>query len=202
MTTFTVTLQPTLALTDEQFEQVARDNRDLKFERTATGELLIMAPTGGETGNLNFKLYAPFWASDPQEQLGYFFDSSTAFKLPNNAIRSPDVSWVRRDRWEALTPEQRRKFPPLCPDFALELRSVTDSLKSLQDKMQEYLDNGLRLGWLIDPQTQQVEIYRAPQATEILKSPVTLSGEEVLQGFVLNLRPIFAVLQKEMEEKS
>ncbi len=197
MTTFTVTLQPTLALTDEQFEQVTRDNPDLKFERTATGELLIMAPTGGETGNRNFKLYGPFWAYDPQEQSGYFFDSSTAFKLPNSAIRSPDVSWVRRDRWEVLTPEQKRRFPPLCPDFALELRSASDGLKSLQDKMQEYLDNDLRLGWLIDPQAQRVEIYRPGQAVEILESPIALSGEEVLQGFVLDLRPIFTLSRGE-----
>ncbi len=151
MTIFTVTLQPTLALSDEQFEQISRDNRDMRFERTATGELLIMAPTGGETGNRNFKLYGPFWALDPQEHSGYFFDSSTAFRLPNGAGTQlwhaivakfgcpPDLSWVKRDRWGdplagTPTPEQRRKFPPLCPDFALELKSATDSLKLLQDK--------------------------------------------------------------------
>lgn len=190
MTTFTVTLQPTLALTDEQFEQVARDNRDLKFERTATGELLIMAPTGGDTGNRNFELYGPFWAWNKKAQLGFGFDSSTAFKLPSGAIRSPDIAWVVRSSWLALTPEQRQQFPPLCPDFVLELRSKSDSLSPLQEKMQEYLDNGAQLGWLIDPQTKQVEVYRPDLAIEVLESPSMVLGGEVLVGFELDLRPI------------
>jgi Uma2 family endonuclease len=193
MTALTLSLSPTLELTDDQFFELCQINRDLRFERSAKGELIIMAPVGGEGSYRNFSLTGQFsgWVKVSE---GVPFDSSGGFKLPNGADRSPDVAWVRRDRWDALTPEQKRKFPPLCPDFVVELRSESDSLETLQAKMQEYLDNGARLGWLIDPKTQQVEIYRPGQPVEILDNPQTLSGEDVLPGFVLDLQPIFRSL--------
>ncbi|WGV26457.1 Uma2 family endonuclease [Halotia branconii] len=191
MNALTLNLPPVLVLTDEQFYQLCQVNRDLRIERTATGELIIMPPTGGETGNRNIEIAFQLQAWSRKSNLGIAFDSSTCFKLPNGAERSPDASWVKRERWDNLNQQQKQKFPPLCPDFVLELRSQTDSLKALQEKMQEYIDNGVRLGWLIDPKTQQVEIYRVGQAVEILQNPETLSGEDVLPGFILNLKPIF-----------
>ncbi len=191
MTTLTLTLDPIIHLTDEQFYQLCQSNQDLRFERTAVGKLIIMPPTGGESGRRNADLTIDLGNWNRQTNLGIVFDSSTGFKLPNGADRSPDVAWVKRERWDALTPEQQEKFPPLCPDFVIELRSASDDLKPLQEKMQEYLDNGLRLGWLINPQEQQVEIYRPNQAVEILRSPTSLSGESVLPEFVLNLSQIW-----------
>jgi Uma2 family endonuclease len=190
MTALILDLHPAIELTDEHFEQICRANRDLRLERTKTGELIVMPPTGGETGNRNIKLSTrvEIWSS--QTNLGLAFDSSTGFKLPNGAIRSPDASWVRLDRWQALTPLQRRKFIPLCPDFAIELLSHTDELRDTQAKMQEYLVNGLRLGWLINPKAKQVEIYRLSQPVEIRQNPASLSGETVLPGFVLDLTEI------------
>ncbi|MEH2418424.1 Uma2 family endonuclease [Nostoc sp.] len=186
-----VNLKPVLELTDEQFFQLCQANRDLRFERTATGELIIMPPTGGETGNRNAGLTAQLWIWNEQNKLGIAFDSSTGFKLPNGADRSPDASWLRLERWNALTQEQQTKFIPLCPDFVLELLSPTDSLKVAQEKMREYIDNGVRLGWLINRKSRQVEIYRQGQEVEVLESPVTLSGEDVLQGFILNIEAIW-----------
>ncbi len=190
----TITLPPTLELkidlTDEQFFQLCQNNRDLQFERTASGELLIMPPTGGETGNRNIELSYQVQAWSRQNNLGKAFDSSTGFKLPNGADRSPDASWVRRERWEALPLEQREKFLPLCPDFAVELRSPSDSLKKTQEKMQEYMENGARLGWLIDRKNKRVEIYRLDRDVEIIENPATLSGEDVLPGLVLDLAAI------------
>ncbi len=190
MTTLTLNLDPVIHLTDEQFYQLCQANRDVRFERTAKGKLIIMAPTGGEGGKREADLITDLNLWNRQTELGVVFSSSTGFKLPNGADRSPDAAWVKLERWEALTPEQRRKFPQLAPDFVIELRSASDELKPLQDKMQEYLENGIRLGWLINPQDQQVEIYRLGQATEVLQSPTTLSGEAVLPGFVLNLSQI------------
>ncbi|WP_448573199.1 Uma2 family endonuclease [Trichothermofontia sp.] len=190
MTTLAIALQPTLELTDEQFEEICRHNRDLRLERSARGELIIMPPTGGETGRRNLQLGADLFVWNQQSQLGVAFDSSTGFKLPNGAIRAPDVAWVRRDRWLALTPEQRQKFIPLCPDFAIELRSPSDELAEVRAKMREYQDNGLQLGWLIDPKTQTVEIYRAQQAPELVMNPASLSGEPILPGFSLDLTGI------------
>jgi Uma2 family endonuclease len=177
-------------LTDEQFFDLCQRNRDYRFERTTSGELLIMSPTGSETGNRNIELAYQLQAWSRQNNLGIAFDSSTGFKLPNGAERSPDVSWIRRERWEALTPTQRKKFAPICPDFVVELRSETDSLKELQEKMREYRDNGAKLGWLIDRKNKRVEIDRPGDNVEILNSPATLSGEDVLPGFVLNLKGI------------
>jgi Uma2 family endonuclease len=192
MNALRLNLPPVLTLTDEQFYQLCQVNRDLRIERTAIGELIIMPPTGGETGNRNIEIAFQLQAWSRKSNLGVAFDSSTCLKLPNGAERSPDASWVRRERWDNLSQQQKQKFPPLCPDFVLELRSQTDSLKALQEKMQEYIKNGVRLGWLIDPKTEQVEIYRVDQEVEILQSPETLSGEDVLPGFILNLKPIFS----------
>ncbi|OKH24664.1 Uma2 family endonuclease [Chroogloeocystis siderophila] len=188
----TLQLPLVLKLTDEQFEQLAAANRELQLELTTRGELIIMPPRGGETGNRNLEIYIDLGNWNRQTNLGKAFDSSTGFRSPNGATRSPDVSWVRIERWNALTQAQRKKFLPLCPDFAIKLLSETDELADTQVKMQEYLDNGLQLGWLIDPSTKQVEIYRAGQEVKILAAPTTLSGEDVLPGFVLDLQPIFA----------
>ncbi|MBD2358989.1 Uma2 family endonuclease [Tolypothrix sp. FACHB-123] len=169
---------------------MCQKNRDYRFERTASGELLIMAPTGSDTGNYNFDLVVELGIWNKQTKLGKGFDSSTGFTLPNGAERSPDVSWIKIERWNALTPEQRVKFAPICPDFVVKLRSPSDSLKDLQEKMQEYIENSARLGWLIDRKNQRVEIYRPGKDVEILDNPVSLSGEDVLPGFVLHLQQI------------
>jgi Uma2 family endonuclease len=190
MTAFTLTLDPVGCLTDETFYQLCQANPDLKLERSAQGELIVMSPTGGESGRRNADIAIDLGLWNRQTQLGYTFDSSTCFKFPNGAERSPDAAWVERSRWEALTPEAREKFPPLAPDFIVELRSATDSLATLQAKMQEYQDNGVRLGWLINPQDRQVEIYRTDRQVERLQSPLTLSGETILPGFTLELSRI------------
>ncbi|MBW4681105.1 MAG: Uma2 family endonuclease [Microcoleus vaginatus WJT46-NPBG5] len=191
MSGFTLQLPPVLKLTDEQFEQLAAANQDLQLELTATGELIIMPPTGGETGNRNFEIYIDLGIWNRQTKLGKAFDSSTGFRLPKGGTRSPDASWVSIKRWEALTPEERKKFLPLCPDFAIELVSETDDVEETREKMQEYVSNGLRLGWLINPKTRQVEIYRQNREVEVLESPATLSGEDVLPAFILDLQAIF-----------
>jgi Uma2 family endonuclease len=189
MTALILNLRPTIELTEEQFFQLCQNNSDLRLERTAQGELIIMPPTGWESGNRNSKLTQRLCNWVDADNTGLGFDSSTAFVLPNGAIRSPDASWVRRERIEALNPDPA-KFLPLAPDFVAELRSASDSLKILQQKMQEYIDCGVRLGWLINPQNQQVEIYRPGQDVEVLESPTSLSGEDILPGFVLDLAGI------------
>ena len=181
----------TLKVTQEQFEELAAANRDVQLERTATGELIIMPPTGGETGKRNIDIAFQLQAWNRQAKLGVAFDSSTAFRLPNSADRSPDAAWVSQEQWDALTPEQQETFPPLCPDFVIELRSKSDNMEPLRQKMQEYLANGLRLGWLIDAKNKRVEIYRQNREVEVLESPVSLSREEVLPGFVLDLQVVF-----------
>jgi Uma2 family endonuclease len=178
-------------LTDEQFWQLCLSNRDYRFERTAKGELIVMPPTGSDTGRRNIKITTQLEIWNSQSKLGVAFDSSTGFKLPNGAERSPDASWVKKERWESLTVEQQAKFAPLCPDFVVELSSPSDSLQNLQEKMREYINNGAKLGWLIDRKNQQVEIYRPDRDVEILSSPQTLSGEDVLPGFVLELTEIW-----------
>ena len=183
-------LELTLELTDEQFFQLCIDNRDLRFERTASGGLIIMPPTGSETGRRNSDLNFQLKAWSRQNNLGVVFDSSTGFKLPDGSDISPDAAWVRRDRWDALTPEQKEKFAPICPDFVVELRSTTDSLEKLRAKMKVYVKNGARLGWLLDRKNRKVEISRQDSDVEILDSPVTMSGEDVLPGFVLDLSDI------------
>jgi len=187
MNTYTLNLQPILKLDDEQFLQLSQANPDLKFERSQQGNLIIMSPTGGETGNRNAELIIEFGLWNRRKQLGQVFDSSTGFKLPNDAIRSPDVAWVKQERWNRLSTEEKRKFPTLAPDFILELRSETDSLKEMQAKLSEYMENGVRLGWLINPLEKQVEIYRPGKVTEVLDDPQQVSGEEVLPEFTLDL---------------
>jgi Uma2 family endonuclease len=190
----TISLPPTLELmidlTDEQFFELCQNNRDYRFERTAQGELIIMPPTGGETSNSNARLTQRLMNWADTNELGIVFDSNGGFKLPNGADRAPDASWVKMERWNALTPEQRQKFIPLCPDFVVELLSASDSLPTTQKKMQEYIDNGAKLGWLLNRKNQQVEIYRPGQSVEILQSPKSLSGEDILPGFILELQGI------------
>lgn len=192
MTPLIVNLAPVIDLTDEAFYQLCRNNSDLRFERTAKGELIIMPPVGGEGGKREADLIIDLGTWNRQAQLGVVFSSSAGFKLPNGANRSPDAAWVSQARWDALSPEQRRRFPPLAPDFVIELRSETDELETLQAKMREYIENGVRLGWLLDPKTRQVEIYRPNQMPEILENPDSLSEEDLLPGFVLDLSRIFA----------
>lgn len=191
MNTITLNLKPVIELTDEQFYQLCRRNPDVKFERSAKGELIIMPPTGGETGNYNSEINADFVIWNRQTKLGKVFDSSTGFKLPNSANRSPDVAWIKQERWDALTSKQKEKFPPIAPDFVLEFMSPSDDLRKTQEKMQEYMDNQVKLGWLIDRKTRRVEIYRLGQEVEVLESPTQLSGEDVLPGFILNLQNVF-----------
>ena len=182
-----------LKLSDVDFEQIIRANPEWKFEQTVERELVVVPPTGGTSGSKNLSLSRQFgnWVEE-NLYLGEGFDSSTMFQLPNKAKRSPDAAWVQRGRWDALTPQQQDGYPPLCPDFVVELRSPSDSLEELQAKMREYMDNGARLGWLINPQARQVEIYRQGQRVEVLPAPLALSGEDVLPGFVLSLQRIFA----------
>jgi len=186
----TLNLHPILDLTQAQFAQLCHHNRDLRLERTAQGALIVMPPTGGDTGRRNFTLATQLGIWNQRTKLGQAFDSSTGFILPNGATRSPDAAWVRQDRWSALTPEQRRAFVPLCPDFAVELQSPSDRRQEVQAKLREYLDNGLKLGWLIDPEAKEVEVYRPDQATQTLSNPEGLSGEPVLSGFILDLSDI------------
>jgi Uma2 family endonuclease len=187
----TITIPQTFKVTHEQFPQIAAVNRDLRLERTATGELIVMAPTGSETGNRNLDISGQLWLWNRQTKLGVVFDSSTGFQLPNSADRSPDASWVKLERWQTLTLKEREGFAPLCPDFVVELRSKSDNMEPFREKMREYIANGSRLGWLIDRKNQKVEIYRQNQDVEILDNPRTLSGEDVLPGFVLDLTDVW-----------
>ena len=193
MTTYRLNLNALTSFDEDQFYRLCRDNPELKLERNTAGELLIMAPTGGETGQRNIEIAADFVIWNRRSGLGVCFDSSTGFKLPNGADRSPDVAWIEKQRWLALSPEQREKFPPIAPDFVLELLSPTDDLATIQAKMREYRDNGVRLGWLIDPKTRRAEIYRPDKAVEVLNTPATLSGESVLPGFELKLTAIWSL---------
>jgi Uma2 family endonuclease len=192
MTAVILQIPQSLKFTDDKFVEMVAANKDLRLELSAQGELSIMSPTGGETGDRNLELGGQVWFWNRQNGLGKAFDSSTGFKLPNGATRSPDVSWIKIARWNALTPEQRKRFLPLCPDFVIELVSESDDLADTQAKMREYIANGLRLGWLINPKNKQVEIYRPNQEIEVLQSPANLSGENVLPGFILDLQPIFS----------
>ncbi|MGI0481615.1 Uma2 family endonuclease [Geminocystis sp. CENA526] len=180
-----------IELNDEQFFQLCQKNRDVKFERNAKGDLIIMPPTEGITGNRNGKITQKLfnWAENNN---GIAFDSSTGFKLPNGANRSPDASWIPLEKWQNLTPSQQQKFLPFSPDFVIELLSLTDSLKDTQQKMLEYMENGSKLAWLINPQLKQVEIYRQGKEVEILDNPNTISGEDILPNFTLDLTMIWS----------
>lgn len=188
-----VNIPPTLTLTvtREQFVELAIANRELQLERTAQGELIVNPPTGGETGYRNLDIEGQLWLWNRQTKLGKAFNSSTGFHLPNGADRSPDAAWVRQERWDELTPKQKESFIPLCPDFVVELRSKTDNMQPLRAKMKEYTNNGARLGWLIDRKNKKVEIYRPSQDVEVLENPISLSGEDVLPGFVLDLTEVW-----------
>ena len=184
-------LHPVLEITDAQFFDFCQLNRELRIERTVTGDLIIMPPTGSATGGRNFKIIGQLWQWIEQDGTGIGFDSSTGFTLPNGAKRSPDAAWIKLERWNHLTKEQQERFAPICPDFVVELRSPSDNLTDLQAKMQEYRDNGVRLGWLIDHPQRQVFVYRLNALMEQLDSPSVLSGESVLPEFVLDLSKIW-----------
>lgn len=182
---------PAVEMTDEQFFQFCQQNRDLRIERTAHGEIIIMSPTSGETGARNADLTTQLTNWSKQQGGGLTFDSSTGFALPNGADHAPDAAWVRRERLAALSDEEWERFLPLCPDVAIELRFPSDRLADLQAKMQEYLDDGLRLGWLVDPQARQVFVYRPDTAVEALDAPTEVPGAPVLPGFTLDLNAIW-----------
>ena len=191
MTTQSVILNiKNVELSDDQFYQLCQINEDWKLEQTAKGELIIMPPVGAISGNRESEFNADVVIWNRQTKLGKVFSSSTVFTLPNGGKRSPDVAWIANERWDSLSIQEKEKFAKICPDFVIELRSRTDSLSQSQEKMQEYLNSGLRLGWLIDPQNQQVEIYRQNQSVEIISLPTSLSEENVLPGFILEL-PVF-----------
>jgi len=178
-------------ISDHEFFEFCQLNRDLRIERTSQGELIIMPPTGGTTGRMNQSLAVLFGVWADADGSGVTFDSSTEFALPNGAKRSPDLSWVRRERWDALTPQEQDEFPPLCPDFVVELRSPADRIPVLQAKMGEYLANSASLGWLIDPIEKKVYVYRPSAEVCCLDNPATVSGDPVLPGFVLELHRLW-----------
>lgn len=186
-----IRLDPVVELSDDQFLAFCRLNRDVRLERTVDGDIVILPPVGGETGarNANLVVSLGLWARE--DGSGIVFDSSAGFRLRGKSVRAPDAAWVERSRLAQLTPEQKKKFLPLCPDFAIELRSPSDALAGLQETMEEYLDSGLRLGWLIDPPARSVYVYRAGESVEHLENPLQLSGDPVLRGFVLDLRRIW-----------
>ena len=187
MNSITINLNSVIKLDEDQFYELCQSNPDVKFERNAKGELIIMSPTGGITGKYNADIVTDLNLWNRQKKLGIVFDSSTGFKLPNGADRSPDAAWISLKRWNQLSLKQQEKFVPLCPDFIIELRSSSDKLKTLQEKMNEYRNNGTLLGWLINRKDKQVEIYRQGQPKEVLNQPSSLSGEDILPDFVLNL---------------
>lgn len=178
-------------MNEEEFYEFCRINSELRIERTKEGAIIVMPPTYTRTGGRNFELTGSFWAWAKQDGTGKGFDSSTGFTLPNGAKRSPDVSWIRNDRWNVLTEQERKRFARICPDFVIELRSETDSLKTLQAKMEEYIENGAQLGWLIDPLKRQVHVYRPAGEIEVLDNPQTVSGEPLLRRFTLNVQEIW-----------
>jgi Uma2 family endonuclease len=180
----------TARLTDDQFYYLCRQNEALCFEMTAQGEVIVMSPVGGDSGEREADFITDLKIWNRASRLGHVFSSSTMFRLPNGAKRSPDAAWVETNRWNALTPVERQKFPPIAPDFVIELRSATDSLKVLQEKMQEYIDQGVKLGWLLNPQDQQAEIYAPGQAVVTVALPTTLSGGALMPGFSLVV-PLF-----------
>src|SRR5438309_7178107 len=184
-------LAPAIEMTDDQFFALCQQNRDLRLERTAQGDIIVMPPTGFETGNRNTSITGQLYSWAKQDGTGVACDSSTGFTLPNGAARSPDAAWLRRERLAGFTMEQKRKFLSLCPDFVIELRSPSDALQDIQAKMEEYIENGARLGWLIDPQARHVHIYRPGATVQALQGLLEISGDPELPGFVLDLREIW-----------
>jgi Uma2 family endonuclease len=191
MDTFTLDVAPFTTMTDQQFFELCQHHPHYRFERTASGALIIMSPAGGETSRRNLSLSGQLYQWNKQYKLGVAFDSSGGFKLPRGGDRSPDASWLAQARWDELTPQQREKFLPLCPDFVIELKSPSDSISTLREKMQEYIANGAQLGFLLNPSPKQVEIYRPNQSPEILQNPKSVSADPILPGFVLDLTDIF-----------
>lgn len=183
-------ITPRRNFTDDEFCQFCARHRELRIEMTSEGQMIIMLPVGGEGSIRNFNLTTEFGIWVKQDKTGIGFDSSGGFRLPNKAKRSPDAAWVKLERWNALNEQDRRKLVPLCPDFVVELRSYTDRLKKLQEKMEEYIENGAQLGWLIDPKEKKVHIYRPGEPVEILDNPAEVSGEPLLNGFTLKLAGI------------
>ncbi len=188
---FLIRLKPVLRLTEDKFMGICRLNEALRFELTSKGDLVVMAPEGSGSGSRNFDLSGDFVQWVRADGTGVGFGSSAGFRLPNGAIRGPDLAWIRRERWEALTREQQERFAPICPDFVVELRSRTDPLPFLHRKMEEYIANGARLGWLIDPYQKRVYIYRPGEPVEQLDNPQTVSGDAELPGFVLEVAKLW-----------
>ena len=184
-------MSPVISMSEDSFFDFCQLNSHLRIERSSTGELIIMSPTGSETGNRNFKLIQQLANWTDRDGTGIGFDSSTGFILPNGATRSPDASWVKLAKWNALSDAQKAKFAPICPDFVVEIRSSSDNLTPLQDKMLEYIDNGASLGWLIDRTSRQVYIYSPNQDVQCLDNPLTVSGDSLLVGFDLDLTKIW-----------
>jgi Uma2 family endonuclease len=181
-----------MPMTDDQFFDFCQINRDLRIERNKFGEISIMPPTGSETGNREVNVIGQLWVWSEQDGTGITFSSSAGFKLSTGAERSPDAAWVKLERWNSLTPKQQQRFAPICPDFLIELRSPSDSLKTLKEKMQEYIQEpGIQLAWLIDRKERKVYIYRPEQPEEYLENPQTVSSESVLPGFILNMSKIW-----------
>ncbi len=181
-----------MQMTDEQFFEFCQVNRDLRIERNKFGELVIMPPTGSETGNREGNIFGPLWVWSEQDGTGITFSSSTGFKLSTGAERSPDASWIKLERWNALSSEQQRKFAPICPDFVVELKSASDRLQTLKEKMEEYMNEpGIQLGWLIDRKQRKVYIYRPGLPEECLDNPASVSDELVLPGFILNMSKVW-----------
>jgi Uma2 family endonuclease len=178
-------------MSDEQFYEFCHRNANLRIERNPNGEVIVMPPAFSDTGNRNFKiaLQLGIWAE--QDGTGEGFDSSAGFTLPNGAMRAPDAAWIRLDRWNALTDKQKASFAPICPDFVVELRSANDTLKSLQTKMQEYIENGARLGLLIDRQTRTVYCYRADGSVAVFNQPEQVSCDPELSGLALEMAKIW-----------
>jgi Uma2 family endonuclease len=190
--TIVLRIPPKLQMTDDQFFEFCQINSELRIERNKSGELLIMAPTGSETGNRSGSVFGELYIWAGQDGTGICFDSSTGFTLSTGAEKSPDAAWIKLERWNALSLEQKQKFAPICPDFVVELRSTSDNLKPLQEKMQEYMrEPGVQLGWLIDRKNRRVYIYRPGLPEECLENPATVSGDLVLPGFVLNMSKIW-----------
>ena len=181
-----------MQMTDEQFFDFCQMNRDLRIERNKFGELVIMPPTGSETGNREVNISGQLWVWSEQDGTGITFSSSTGFKLSTGAERSPDASWIKLERWNSLSLEQQRKFAPICPDFVVELKSPSDNLQTLKEKMEEYINEpGIQLGWLIDRKQHKVYIYRPGLSEECLDNPASVSGESVLPGFILNMSKVW-----------
>ncbi|MCC5637835.1 Uma2 family endonuclease [Nostoc sp. CHAB 5844] len=187
-----IQIPPSMQMTDEQFFEFCQVNRDLRIERDRFGEILIMPPTGSETGNREFNIAVQLGIWTEQDGTGIAFSSSTGFTLSTGAKRSPDASWMKLERWNTLSSEQQQRFAPICPDFVVELRSPSDNLQPLKDKMAEYIkEPGVQLGWLIDRKHRRVYIYRPGQPEKIWENPETVSGEPVLPGFILNMNKVW-----------